>query len=361
MRSRRALLLVSLLGGAPLAGQHGSAATCHLLAARVEHGLRVSGDATFEGAGREVDAVLPAGAWRIAFAPGGGGRPAALPVQAPPGGEVIAATGRPPAPDEQPTMHCPGVFTDARIVGSDDDRDVRVRARVRARSPGAPFGLCCRSQEDHGHYRLLWDPARTELRLERQLGAQQFVLARSKAPPVGEGWHALELQAQGFRLLALCDDAVVAMELDGALSHGRCGTFVAAGAVAEFAELQSAPPAVPLRSLAAARGDGRVEVVARAPDEPGSPFMLCLRLDRPGPLVPTTPAGFECFVLQRPATPVFMLGFAFGTVGPRGEIGGGFDWPAAKLLRGQAALVGGLLGSPDAEHALGWLPWAAVR
>jgi hypothetical protein len=30
-------------------------------------------------------------------------------------------------------------------------------------------------------------------------------------------------------------------------------------------------------------------------------------------------------------------------------------------MRGQAALVGGLIATPNGEAALGWLPWAAVH
>jgi hypothetical protein len=114
-------------------------------------------------------------------------------------------------------------------------------------------------------------------------------------------------------------------------------------------------------TFAAVRDRGTVTVTARAPQLAGSVYCLSLRLDRPVPAIPQSLLGFECFVMQRPALPVFLCGFSFGTVGPRGEIEGSVSWPESKLLRYQACLIGGMLGTPDEEHASGWLPWAAVR
>jgi hypothetical protein len=188
-----------------------------------------------------------------------------------------------------------------------------------------------------------------------------LVLGRVPAPKSGDGRHRLELQAEGFHLLALCDDIPVFDELDGALTRGRFGTCAQPASGAEFSAVESAPPAVPVPVLAAVRSDGRIDVVARVPEQPAAAYALCLRLDRPGPLVPLTPGGCECFVLQAPALPLLAFGFAFGNAGAHGEIEGSCRWPAGKLMRGQAALVGGQIGTPNGEQALGWLPWAAVH
>jgi hypothetical protein len=269
--------------------------------------------------------------------------------------EPGARTGPPPAPPLADS------FRDARTFGDGDARDVRVKVRARTTATSGPFGLVCRWLDADDFYSLVWDPRRKELRLDRVLGGKPFTLAKAAAPAAALEWHELELQADGFRLQAFCDDAPVAQVMDGALESGRYGTIVADGAEVEFSTLTAAPPAPAAASLCAVTGAGRTEVVARAPAAVGGAYALCLRLDCPMPALLLTRGGFEWFLMHAPLEPLLLLGFGFGHVGTGGEIRGSFAWPRAPALSGQAALVGGLLGTPDGSMATGRLPWASAR
>jgi hypothetical protein len=90
-------------------------------------------------------------------------------------------------------------------------------------------------------------------------------------------------------------------------------------------------------------------------------YALCLRLDQPLALLPHSAAGCEWFLLREPREPLLLFGFAFGRIGPQGQLHGALRWPPLPALRGQAALVGGLLGAPDASMVVGRLPWASIR
>jgi hypothetical protein len=263
----------------------------------------------------------------------------------------------PPGPAAPPLAES---FRDGRTFGDGEARDVRVKVRARAEPTSGPFGLVCRWQDAASHYRLVWEPRRSELRLERVLGGRSLTLAKVAAP-AAVAWHDLELQVDGFRLQAFCDDAPVAQVMDGALESGRYGTIVGDGAEAEFSTLTAAPPARPAASLCAITSAGRTQVVARAPAAVGSAYALCLRLDRPMPALLRTRGGFEWFLMHSPLEPLLLLGFGFGHVGLRGEISGSFAWPGGPALRGQVALVGGLIGSADGSMATGRLPWASTR
>jgi hypothetical protein len=335
--------------------------TCDLQVVNAPYGVRASGAAAFDGAGRSLAAKLPSGEWQLSFTAGGGGRPASLAFMAPRAGEVIVAIGADPVAHEQPTQHVTESFADARHFGDGDMRDLRVRARIRATAKQGSAGLVARWQDEVHGYRLLWDFTADELRLERMLGGKPWVIGKGKAPAADGSFHDLEIEVQGFHIAAWCDEVLICADLDGALTHGLFGTAVLGDAKVEFANLQSAPPAVAVATLAAIRTAGSLTVTASAPAHPGGVYCLCLRLDCPTVSLPLTGAGFEPFVLQQPVLPIFLTGFGFGSVGRRGEIEATLRWPASLRLMGHAALVGGMLGTPDAGAVAGWLPWAYVQ
>ena len=64
---------------------------------------------------------------------------------------------------------------------------------------------------------------------------------------------------------------------------------------------------------------------------------------------------------MRWAEPLQWISGPFTDLSDTGAIEASFSWPAEPLLLGEAALVGGLLGTKDQEELLGHLPWAAVR
>lgn len=359
LRVETSLLALCALAG--LGNAQAPTERCGLLVQSAEHGVRIGGAASYVEAGRWLAAALPAGQWQLRFAAGNGVRPAELAVQAPADGEVVVATGRAQQDAAPPVLHASEPFAKALLFGDEASRDVRVRVRIRASKGQGAGGLVARWQDDTHGYRLVWDAAATELRLERLLGGKPWVIGRTQAPPSDDRWHVLELEVQGFGLAAYCDDVRLWSELDGALTSGRFGTMLTDGAALQMDRLESSAPCLAVPTLAAVRDRGTVTVTARAQQLAGSVYCLALRLDRPVPAVPLDGFGFECFVMQQPALPIFLCGFAFGTVGPRGEIEGRLSCPEGSLLRYQACLIGGLLGTPDEEHALGWLPWAAVR
>ena len=239
--------------------------------------------------------------------------------------------------------------------------DHEARVRVRFESPNGVCGLVCRQSPAGGHYRLAWDAASAQLRLERHMGDQVVALAVADAPANANEWHDLELQVDGFRLQAFCDDRPVGQVMDGALDKGLYGTYVGEDAEVLFEQLAVASPAKPLASVASVTWPGHTSFYGQVPNAPESGYALCLRLDTPLSVWPVGPAGFEPFLLQSPAEPVLLIRSAMGLVGPRGAIETGFSWPAGSMFLGQAALLGGFLSTPDQQALLGRLPWTAIR
>lgn len=320
----------------------------------------VSIDSTYEAAGRSLQAELPAGEWSLLFGAGGGGRPAPLSFAVDPGEVVMVAVGDPPSPQERPTVLAESLAT-GELFGEPDTRDLRIAARVRFESPNGACGLVCRQSSAGGYYRLVWDAASAQLRLERHLGEQVVALAVADAPANANEWHDLELQVDGFRLQAFCDNRPVGQVMDGAVDKGRYGTYVSEDTEVLFEQLAVASPAKPVASVASVTRTGHTSFYGQVPNAPESGYVLCLRLDIPLSVWPVGPSGFEPFLMQPPAEPVLLIRSAMGLVGPRGAIETGFSWPAGSMLLGQAALLGGFLSTPDQQALLGRLPWTAIR
>lgn len=260
----------------------------------------------------------------------------------------------------------------ASIARAEVDADARVRVLVRPLRRGGPFGVVARWTGPEQHYRFVWDPAKDELRLERQLGSFVEVLGRQPAPVDDGRWHELALQVVGFRLRATCDDAIVAQALDGACSTGRSGLWADATAGAEFASFAVTAPLQPrsvLGVLATAAGvAGSAAVVGRSPTAVGALGTVMLQLDRPFPALAVTSGGFEPFVLQRAAAP--LLGFLGQRVGlgaallfepgSGGELEAELRWPRLPALCGQAVLVTVWLSAADGSALLERLPPVAL-
>ncbi|HLQ38669.1 MAG TPA: hypothetical protein VK348_12750, partial [Planctomycetota bacterium] len=246
---RRFLLVVAVLtAGAAILAQ----APAQLQVDGAEAGFHVAGDQTFTGRGHSVRTPLPPGEYVLHFAPAHGRKAASLPLLLREGADVHVAVGR--AADADPAAGKP-LFADAfassllppwtgvdgaattawqrgdgvlkvrpspggasptlLVVGPEEPRDYLLRARVRLSGQRGSIGLLARCTARDQNYRLVWDGAKDQLRLERQLGPQLLVLAEAPAPARDGKAHELALQVQGFRLQAFCDDAVVAQTMDG--------------------------------------------------------------------------------------------------------------------------------------------------
>ncbi len=333
---------------------------CTLQVQGAVHGVRVRGDADYEASGASLRADLAAGAWRVQFAAGPAGRPMPIAVEAPGDGDVFIRVARGAGNAAAPTVLATSLHG-SRTFDRGDERSARVAVRMCQPAGSGAAGLVGRWQDEERCYRFVRDQAAGELRLERRMGNAQYVLQRAPMLVADAAWHDLELEYDGFGLLALFDGEPVMRALDGGLSFGGCGTYAAAGVDAEFDQLIVAPPAAPLASVAVATSAGAAELRAFAPTQRGGVFALLLRLDRPTAMWPTDELGFEPFVLVRPAEPVFLLGFAGGYIGDDGALAGTLHWPDLPALRLQTALIGGYLGSPDASELRDRLPWAAVH
>lgn len=323
------------------------------------HGVAVRGDAHFDGAGASVQGWLPAGAWRLTFAAGGGVRPAPLALSVPePAFVSVAVAGRGGSGDADTELAATATATATFDYG--DGRALRVRAQLQQATDGGVAGVVARWRDDGNHYRFVRDPKRGELRLERRLGGSEYVLLRTPLAAVDGDWHELELEVDGFLLQAFCDGEPVARALDGGMTQGRCGVFAEPGTTVAFAAVRAAPPAAATASNAVVTAAGRAELTAAVPAAPGSTYCLVLRLDRPTSVWPID-AGLELPLLVRLAEPVFAVGFGHGRLGDDGRVHGDLRWPDAPALRLQTALVGGWIGSPDGSELRTRLPWATLR
>ncbi len=350
---------------APARGQ----SACGLQVDGAQHGVDVVGDASWHGEGRSVRAELPAGRWQLRFAAGEGSRPAPVEVDAPAGGFVHVAAGTslrraPDDADPSPRRRASRELLAEHAAStsrfaSAAHADVRLVARVRLGDGNATAGIACRHVDADNHYRLVLDGPSRELQLVRAMGGVLRVMQRRAVTDVTAA-HELELEVEGFRLVAAIDGEVAFRAFDGGLDEGACATFVADGASATIERVVADAPAAPAASLAVVQHAARAEVVAAAPHAAGNPFFLCLALDRAEPLRIVDDAGFATFVLVRSADPSLMP-FTCGVVASDGEMLGELSWPTGAALRLQAALVGGVVGTPDASALQERLPRAAVR
>lgn len=350
---------------APARGQ----GTCGLQVDGAQHGVNVVGDAVWRGEGRSVRAELSSGRWQLRFAAGEGSRPAPLEVDAPDGGFVHVAAGTSPRSEADDADPSPRRRTSRELLAehtasasrfvSASHADVRLVARVRLGDSNATAGIACRHLDAENHYRLVLDGPSRELQLLRAMGGTLRVMQRRAVADV-TAVHELELEVEGFRLVAAIDGEVVFRAFDGGLDEGACATFVADGAKASFERVVADAPAAPAASLAVAQHAARAEVVATAPHAEGSPFVLMLALDRAQPLRIVDDTGLATFVLVCSADPSLMP-FACGVVESDGAMRGELSWPTGPALRYQAALVGGVVGTPDASALQERLPRAVVR
>lgn len=337
-------------------------APCTLQVDGATGGVRISGEANWEGAGASLQRDLPSGTWRVRFFADQGLRPAPLEVEAPANGFVHVAVERGIATEPEVTLakeaNGPQVFADASGVR------VRLSARVRVRRDGPAIGIAARVNDDD-QYRFVFAPKLGELQLLRAMSGPARVMRKCSAPELAADaqWHDLELEVDGFRIACYCDGALVLRALDGGPIGGVCATFVEGGTVDTepcFRDVTTAEPTSSGASLAAVRSERELTVFARDEGAAGCPVFFCLRLDRAMLRVLDGDDGLETFLLQRPLEPWF-LPFGGGFVDRDGEAKAKLLWPDLPLLRGQAALVGAFVGSRDASARGRTWPWAAAQ
>ena len=348
---------------APLVAQ----ATTTLHVDGADLGVRVTGEATWNGLGRSVQAELPSGSWNLTFAPVAGARADAIAVEAPAGGAVRVAIGRAAASSGDHVL-----ATSSATAGPfafEGGPNVRLVARVRIQKGASAIGIACRWQGENDHYRFVFDDTARELLLVRAMSGDVRTLRRAPAPVLASAaeYHELELEVEGFRMTAFCNGQEVMRCMDGGLDRGVCALWAAAGSLGgdaagepPFVDVRCSSPAVMVPTLCAITAGRTVHVVASAKLAVDCPFALWLRLDRPTSLWITDDAGLEPFLLRAPSEPVFVP-FAHGTVDRDGMVRGELEWPPGAALQLQAALIGGFLGTPDGSALRERLPWAQLR
>lgn len=324
--------------------------------------------------------MMAAGDYEVHFGANALGKPGSLPLQVPAGAVVqiaiepaAAAAMQEIAADDarrEVTASVEGakVPWQASCVPGPEERDCRVIARgVPIGSTGA-FGVIARWIDRNQHYRFVWDLGRRELRLERQLGADAYVLARAPAPVADDQPHELALQVAGFRVQAFLDDVLVVQVLDGAIGRGGFGCWSSGDAV-RWQSLASTSPVPAVASSALVGEVGEARLVTATAVAAGHLHVLQLRLDRPHALIPRSEEGSELWLLQRPAEPVVMLGDWRGSLGA-GSIGevprnglakAELHWPLLPGLRLQTALVAMLIVSANGEQIVSRTPPVPLR
>ena len=371
--------LLAMVGMAVVTNGLAAQATWQL---RVGDGLaRIAGGAD---AGHVVAATTgpfrwPAGAFVVHFGVDALGKPMSLPLDVPDGAEVMVVTApagaaeakvvRADAPDWQGfTGGVAPATWNARCIDPAGGGNHRVEASFVRGATSGDVGLVARWLDERQHYRLVWDRARSELRLERQHGDLTIVLARATSPGWDEHEHTLALQVEGFRLAAFCDDALVLQALDGAFETGACGVWWS-GEPVSWQRFAIAPPAAPRGSSALVRSAGSAVFTAGTTVAPGNLHVLELRLDRSHPALPATPAGLEPWLVRSPAAPIVLqadwresLGAGgIGEVPTNGVFTSRLVWPATPALGGQSVLVRALLVAADGEAVIGATPAVPLR
>lgn len=323
---------------------------------------RIGGAARAELVGPRASATkLSAGECTVNFGSDALGRPAPLQFAVPDGARVHVAV-EPAGPSAARSVplageewhETAGVDT-VRTTGSPDDGDYCVEATVLAAATSQIVGVVARWRSANEFYACVLDLARGEVRIERHLGPDAFVLAKAAVSSAAAEPRRLALQVQGFRLQAVLDDAIVLQLFDGAVTKGAFG-ICWRGAAPAWQGLRLSPPAMQRASAALVRAaDGTAMLHAATAVTPGHWHVLELALDRPHALVPRDAAGLEPWLLMRSAGPWVLdtdlrglLGKdTFGEVPANGNVSHPVEWPDLPRLRLQAALVRMLLVTAD--------------
>lgn len=293
-------------------------------------------------------------AWSAAASPAGGD---AMATWRPVGGELHKIAGA-------------AAWT-ALATGDAERRAQRVDVDLQTGVGAA--GIVLRWQDPEHHYRCVFDPGRSEVRLERLLGGQRFELGKASVQAAAGKWHHLSAQADGFRIAAWFDHAPVVQVLDGALTHGQAGVWAAGDSTATFARFAIGAPLPPLDVIAAVRSAGadgvEVQVVGRSPQHVGVDYVLALQLPRPGWPRLGDDRDLGPFLLLDDPHRVLPIGFAFGgkwdgvtgSIGARGEIEARLQWPARLAWSGRYVQLAGFVVSPDGEQLIDRLPPVWLR
>jgi hypothetical protein len=317
-------------------------------------GVRIAGPAAHEFAGSAPGPVLlPAGDYAVHFAAGAAGKPESLRLPVPDGAAVAVAVERVAAGAPA------GLDAGDALAGC-------FVAGVVAVGNGS-FGLAARLGPGGG-YRFVWDRAASRLLLERSLGGAVFVLASAPAPVAGDGPHHLALQAEGFRLRAWLDDALVLEAMDGAHVRGGWGTW-SEGAVVRWRDAALLPVRRPLPSAAIVTAGQRAEIHAATAIAAGHHAVLELALDRPHAALLRTEHGSEVWLLRGGAAPRVLLGDLRGALGrdvvaavPAGAcVRCELRWPRAVGLAGQFAMARLLVVSPAGDRIVATTPAVPLR
>jgi hypothetical protein len=241
-----------------------------------------------------------------------------------------------------------------------EQADGRWEATVEPAAGTSHVALVARVRGDDQLYRLVWDLAANELRLERRLGNHELLLRRAALPP-RPGARRLTMQAQGFRLQAWCDDELVLQCFDGALTRGSWGIGHRGDAPA-WRDASQAAPATTLASSVLVQHEGTATCHAMTGLAPGHWYWFQLVLDRPHPLVPRQ-FGFEPWLLQRSAEPIVPVdgNGPWGLVELDGSCTATLPPAMAPCLRGQCVLVRALLATPDGGVWVGSTPAVPMR
>ena len=330
-------------------------------------------------AGGQDVAILRGSArsFRAHFSANTAGKPLSLNLQVPAGGHVVLGVDdAPPAARRVIALGAvgslpaaPSAASVAARLASDpdlDQRDYRLSATASRDAGCAVFGLLGRYSERGGGYLLALDWSKGEVRLERLLGEDRFVLGRADAPST-RSQVTLSLQVNGFRVEGSVDDALLVRALDGAITAGAPG-IAWVGVQPAVSHVWSQPVASALASVGVVRAGRAATLYAAVPQPPGSVASLELMLDRPHGCVPRDSGGFEPWLSQPWAAPVVSWGIGREDLGSPtlAEVDGDgrlqvvISWPDLPALAKQVALARWHVVSPSGGSIVMTTPAARV-
>ena len=227
-------------------------------------------------------------------------------------------------------------------------------------------GVVARHRPGEGCYLLAVEPGSTTVRLVRFMGGQHIVLAEAESPFELAASFTLTLQVDGFRLQGLVDDVPVLRVFDGALRRGSFGAAWTGDPPKNAGFYESVAPARPSASIVQRRDRAVLHAATTVP--PGNLFVAELALDRPGPALPLSPAGFEPWLLQPPAAPRLMRAEwrrswcdgGFGEVPSDGRLQIDLAWKRLPALAGRVAVARVVLGDAEGRAVTGSTPAVPV-
>jgi len=128
-----------------------------------------------------------------------------------------------------------------RIRSSFDDLDVTVRFRPISGREDASGGIIFRAKDGQNYLLVRANALENNFRLYTMVNGKRSTIASARVtePTLGE-WHTIRVVAQGPKIQAYLNDALLLNHDDKTFTSGWVGLWTKADSVTEFADLEIA-------------------------------------------------------------------------------------------------------------------------